>query len=145
MLDSQCTREYYWMPRDLFRFEAQTCVDGWAAIDDRVMGGVPTSRLRYDPAGHAVFGSVGSLDKSGGFAAARSRTADPGMPGASFYGLEVTLNRTEFAAFNQMAVAKSHRHRAGAHDGCDQEAGPKTAQSSPGPPGATNWLTFSRL
>jgi NADH dehydrogenase [ubiquinone] 1 alpha subcomplex assembly factor 1 len=27
----------------------------WDSIDDRVMGGVSSSRLRHDPADHAVF------------------------------------------------------------------------------------------
>lgn len=75
--------------RDLFRFEAQSSVDGWSAIDDRVMGGVSNSRVRYDPAGYAVFEGVVSLDRNGGFASVRSRPFDLGMPGTCAYWLEV--------------------------------------------------------
>lgn len=43
------------MPRLLIDFADAQAVQGWTAVDDRVMGGVSRSRLRYDPAGHAVF------------------------------------------------------------------------------------------
>jgi hypothetical protein len=59
------------------------------AIDDAVMGGVSASRLRYDPAGHAVFEGVVSLDSNGGFASVRSRRGELGTPGAVSYVLEV--------------------------------------------------------
>ncbi|MEO5697497.1 MAG: CIA30 family protein, partial [Burkholderiaceae bacterium] len=39
----------------LFDFSDSASVDAWAAIDDRVMGGISRSRLWYDPAGHAIF------------------------------------------------------------------------------------------
>ena len=77
------------MARDLFRFEAHYSVEGWSAIDDRVMGGVSNSRLRHDPAGYSVFEGYVSLDRNGGFASVRSRPADLGMPGARGYWLEV--------------------------------------------------------
>lgn len=38
--------------------------DAWTPIDDRVMGGVATSRLRHDPAGHAVFEGTVSLERN---------------------------------------------------------------------------------
>ena len=38
----------------LFDFSDPAAVTQWHAIDDRVMGGVSSSRLRHDPAGHAV-------------------------------------------------------------------------------------------
>jgi hypothetical protein len=59
-------------PRVLWCFDQAGAVDGWGAIDDRVMGGVSRSRLRHDPAGHAVFEGVVSLDRQGGFASVRS-------------------------------------------------------------------------
>ena len=78
------------LPLDLFRFEAESSVDGWSAIDDRVMGGVSNSRLRYDPVGgYAVFEGVVSLERKGGFASVRSRPFDLGIPVTACYGLEV--------------------------------------------------------
>lgn len=76
------------MARELFRFDSATTVVGWAAIDDRVMGGVSASRLRYDPAGHAVFEGTVSLERNGGFASVRSRPLDLGSPGATACLLE---------------------------------------------------------
>jgi len=43
------------MPETLFLFDRPEAVHAWSAIDDRVMGGVSRSTLRFDPAGHAVF------------------------------------------------------------------------------------------
>jgi hypothetical protein len=67
--------------RILWRFEQAGAVDGWAAIDDRVMGGVSSSRLRHDPAGHAVFEGFVSLDRQGGFASVRSPVGRYGRSG----------------------------------------------------------------
>jgi hypothetical protein len=50
-------------------------VAGWFSIDDRVMGGVSSSRLRYDAASHAVFEGPLSLERNGGFASVRSPPA----------------------------------------------------------------------
>jgi hypothetical protein len=61
------------MPRELFRFETAGSVADFSPIDDRVMGGRSASRLRYDPAGHAVFEGKVSLADGGGFASVRSR------------------------------------------------------------------------
>lgn len=63
-------------PIALFDFRDADAAHDWAPIDDRVMGGISRSRLRYDPAGHAVFEGEVSLERSGGFASVRS------MPGA---------------------------------------------------------------
>jgi hypothetical protein len=76
------------MARILFDFSAPDAVAEWSAIDDRVMGGVSRSRLRHDPAGHAVFEGVVSLEQNGGFASVRSRTGERGAPGATAYLLE---------------------------------------------------------
>ena len=73
----------------LVTFDSAATVSGWAAIDDRVMGGVSRSRLRFEPAGWAVFEGEVSLDRGGGFASVRSApgayglAADPGL-GADF-------------------------------------------------------------
>jgi hypothetical protein len=77
------------MARHLFDFQAAESTADWSAIDDAVMGGISASRLRHDPAGHAVFEGVVSLDNNGGFASVRSRPGEPGAPGAVSYVLEV--------------------------------------------------------
>jgi hypothetical protein len=77
------------MARHLFDFQAAESTAGWSAIDDAVMGGISSSRLRHDPAGHAVFEGVVSLDNNGGFASVRSRPVELGAPGAVSYVLEV--------------------------------------------------------
>jgi hypothetical protein len=41
------------------------------AIGDRVMGGIWSSRLGHDPAGHASFEGMGSLERNSGFASFR--------------------------------------------------------------------------
>ena len=56
----------------LFDFSDPAPVDAWAAIDDRVMGGISRSRLRHDRAGHAVFEGTVCLERNGGFASVRS-------------------------------------------------------------------------
>jgi hypothetical protein len=73
----------------LFDFSAPASVDAWAAIDDRVMGGVSRSSLRHDPAGHAVFGGTVSLQRNGGFASVRSQPGARGKPGATACVLDV--------------------------------------------------------
>ncbi|MHB1374078.1 MAG: CIA30 family protein, partial [Thauera sp.] len=54
------------MPETLFLFDRPEAVHAWSAIDDRVMGGVSRSALRFDPAGHAVFNGQVSPDNNGG-------------------------------------------------------------------------------
>lgn len=61
----------------------------WRPIDDRVMGGISRSILRHDPAGHAVFERVVSLEQNGGFASVRSTTVNFGMWGAHSRVIEV--------------------------------------------------------
>jgi hypothetical protein len=70
------------MPRLLFDFSDPLAVAEWRAIDDRVMGGVSRSRLKHDPAGHAIFEGELSLDRGGGFASVRSSPGERGHPGA---------------------------------------------------------------
>jgi hypothetical protein len=73
----------------LFDFRDPATVNDWAAIDDRVMGGISRSRLRHDPAGHAVFEGDVSLDRNGGFASVRSSPGDRGQPGAEACQIDV--------------------------------------------------------
>ncbi len=77
------------MARQLFDFQAVESTADWSAIDDAVMGGISASHLRHDPAGHAVFEGVVSLDNNGGFASVRSRAGALGAPGIVAYVLEV--------------------------------------------------------
>jgi NADH dehydrogenase [ubiquinone] 1 alpha subcomplex assembly factor 1 len=64
-------------------------VQAWQALDDRVMGGLSRSRLRHDPAGHAVFEGEVSLERNGGFASVRGRPGPRGRPGAQACLIEV--------------------------------------------------------
>jgi len=77
------------MPRELFRFDLAASVADFSAIDDRVMGGRSASRLRHDPAGHAVFEGEVSLAEGGGFASVRSRPLALGDAQAVACRLEV--------------------------------------------------------
>lgn len=80
----------------LFNFSDPTAVDAWAAIDDRVMGGISRSRLRHDTAGHAVFEGTVSLERNGGFASVRSSPGARGKPGATACVIEVRGNGKQF-------------------------------------------------
>lgn len=84
------------MPRVLFDFTYPSAVESWRAIDDRVMGGVSRSSLRHDPAGHAVFEGVVSLERNGGFASVRSSPGDRGQPGAEACLIEVRGDNKQF-------------------------------------------------
>ena len=75
--------------RVLSLFDTPASVEPWAPIDDRVMGGVSRSRLRFDPAGHAWFEGEVSLAQGGGFASVRSQPGALGAPGASACVIEV--------------------------------------------------------
>jgi NADH dehydrogenase [ubiquinone] 1 alpha subcomplex assembly factor 1 len=73
----------------LFSFTDGGVVAKWAATDDRVMGGVSRSRLRFDPMGHAVFEGVMSLEQNGGFASVRADAPPPLLEKLTHYVLEV--------------------------------------------------------
>ena len=57
---------------DVLRFDSPASAQAFSAMDDRVMGGVSRSRVRFDPAGHAVFEGMVSLEQNGGFASVRA-------------------------------------------------------------------------
>lgn len=80
----------------LFDFSDPAAVTEWGAIDDRVMGGVSSSRLRHDPAGHAVFEGTVSLERNGGFASSRSTPAERGKPGAQTCFIETRATGKRF-------------------------------------------------
>jgi len=71
------------MLRVLFDFTDPPSVQGWRAIDDRVMGGASRSRLRADAQGHAVFEGEVRMAHGGGFASVRSPAGAFGSAGAS--------------------------------------------------------------
>lgn len=83
-------------PWTLFDFAAPAEADAWAPIDDRVMGGISRSRLRHDPAGHAVFEGNVSLERNGGFASVRSAPGARGRVGAQSCILEVRGDSRHF-------------------------------------------------
>jgi NADH dehydrogenase [ubiquinone] 1 alpha subcomplex assembly factor 1 len=83
-------------PLLLFDFSAPGAVDHWAAIDDRVMGGVSHSRLRHHPAGHAVFEGRVSLERNGGFASVRCSPGKRGAPGATACAITVRGDNKQF-------------------------------------------------
>jgi hypothetical protein len=61
----------------------------WAAVHDRVMGGVSEGGLAFDTAGFARFTGVVSLDFGGGFASVRRSPADLGLAGAEALRIRV--------------------------------------------------------
>ena len=77
------------MPQTLFLFDRPESVATWSAIDDRVMGGVSRSTLRFDPAGHAVFAGTVSADNNGGFASVRASVSPP--PGSDIDAIELVV------------------------------------------------------
>lgn len=77
------------MDKKLFDFAQAAAVQGWTAIDDRVMGGLSRSALRHDAAGHARFEGEVRLDHGGGFASVRSPTGGFGLHGAGVCVIEV--------------------------------------------------------
>ncbi len=82
--------------RLLFDFSDAAIVRAWSPIDDRVMGGISSSRLRHDPAGHAVFEGTVSLERNGGFASVRSSPAARGLPGATACIIEFRGDNKQF-------------------------------------------------
>ncbi len=83
-------------PLLLFDFREPAAVNDWTAIDDRVMGGISRSRLRHDPAGHAVFEGEVSLERNGGFASVRSSPGARGKPGAEACVIELRGGSKQF-------------------------------------------------
>lgn len=77
------------MSGTLFLFDRPQSVAAWGAIDDRVMGGVSRSALRFDPDGHAVFSGVVSPDNNGGFASVRAPV--PELPEGAIDAVQITV------------------------------------------------------
>lgn len=102
-------------------FSNPAALAGWTSIDDRVMGGVSMSRLRYDPEGFAIFEGLVSPDQGGGFASIRHSSLRLGTPATTGYRLTVwgdgkryKLNLRTDASFdgvNYQATFEPPRHR----------------------------------
>lgn len=74
------------------RFDTDTSVHGWTSIDDRVMGGLSVSSLRFEAEGFAVFEGRVSAENGGGFASVRH----PRLPlGGSAIGSYRLVVRTD--------------------------------------------------
>ena len=84
------------MSKVLFDFTNPDAANAWHAIDDRVMGGSSHSALRHDPAGHAVFEGIVSLERNGGFASVRSRPGERGQTGATACLIELRGDKKQF-------------------------------------------------
>lgn len=70
-------------------FSTPDSVLGWEAIDDRVMGGVSSSRMVFHPEGHAVFEGTVSRANGGGFASVRHTALRLGAADTVSYRLHV--------------------------------------------------------
>lgn len=68
-------------------FDTPSSTQDWHPINDGVMGGVSTSRLTFNLAGHAVFEGVVSLENSGGFASVRTSSLQLGGHATLAYSL----------------------------------------------------------
>ncbi|TVQ91524.1 MAG: CIA30 family protein [Chromatiaceae bacterium] len=75
-------------PRPVLDFRDPPPAAAWAAVDDRVMGGVSASRAEFAPEGLIFRGTV-SLDQGGGFASIRAQPREYGLAGATAFVLRV--------------------------------------------------------
>lgn len=57
-------------------FSRERAVEDWRVVNDGVMGGISTSRIRETPSGTAVFEGRLSLENNGGFASVRTGLND---------------------------------------------------------------------
>jgi monofunctional biosynthetic peptidoglycan transglycosylase len=75
--------------RIILPFAQPSAVQGWRAIDDRIMGGCSLSRPEFIDGGGLRFRGVVSLDNGGGFASIRSPEADYTLGGLAGVRLRV--------------------------------------------------------
>jgi len=75
--------------RIILPFSQPSAVQGWRAIDDRIMGGCSLSRPEFIDGGGLRFRGVVSLDNGGGFASIRSPEADYTLGGLAGVRLRV--------------------------------------------------------
>ncbi len=102
------------MPTLIHHFDSPSSVLGWQPINDRVMGGVSSSQMLFDPAGHAVFSGEVSLRNNGGFASVRAPLLRLGGPGTLAYcitawgdGRTYKLNLRTDAGFDGLSYQAS--------------------------------------
>lgn len=76
------------MPPEI-NFDSANALDIWQPINDGVMGGRSSSRLRWSETGHAVFEGLVSLDNGGGFASIRATTSALAASGVVGYSVTV--------------------------------------------------------
>ncbi|APW46390.1 CIA30 family protein [Rhodoferax antarcticus] len=95
-------------------FDNPSSVRDWQPINDRVMGGVSSSQMRFDPAGHAVLAGVVSLLNNGGFASVRAQLLRLGGPGTTAYcitawgdGNTYKLNLRTASGFDELSYQAS--------------------------------------
>jgi NADH dehydrogenase [ubiquinone] 1 alpha subcomplex assembly factor 1 len=72
----------------IYHFDTPASAQNWQPINDGVMGGVSSSQMRFDVAGHAAFEGVVSLENNGGFASVRA-SLDLGCANTMAYLLTV--------------------------------------------------------
>ena len=70
-------------------FSAPSSVEGWSSIDDRVIGGMSSSRLRLHADGYAVFEGEVSTTNGGGFASVHNPGLRIGAQSIEGYRLHV--------------------------------------------------------
>jgi len=58
----------------LFDFTANSAINEWTIVEDRVMGGRSNAQIRLTKQGHALFTGNVSLENNGGFASVQHRT-----------------------------------------------------------------------
>lgn len=73
----------------ILEFNSPETVSGWHPIDDRVMGGVSTSRFTFHPDGYATFEGVVRSENGGGFASVRHSGISLGDKLTEAFRLEV--------------------------------------------------------
>lgn len=73
----------------VFSFADPAAVQGWRAIDDRIMGGCSLSRAEFVAGGGLRFRGVVSFDNGGGFASIRSPEAAYDLAGCTGLHLRV--------------------------------------------------------
>ena len=76
------------MPPEI-NFDSANALGIWQPINDGVMGGQSSSRLRWSEAGHAVFEGLVSLENGGGFASLRASTS--ALAASGVVGYRVTV------------------------------------------------------
>jgi NADH dehydrogenase [ubiquinone] 1 alpha subcomplex assembly factor 1 len=75
--------------RTVVDFSNPGAIEGWATVDDVVMGGVSDSRMTLTGNGTALFQGTVSLEHGGGFASVRKRGVDADLSG--YEGLVIRI------------------------------------------------------